>query len=394
MVKSPEPTSPDIVIFGAGIAGLWTFNRLTNLGYDVLLLEKESVGCGQTIASQGIIHSGLKFSLAGKVNTLAKSISAMPDLWRDALNGVGNVDLSAAKSNAQSQQLLIPSGFFGDLTKLVTQKALGNNVHAIERDDWPEDIVNSGFKGSLIFMDEPVLDIPSVIRALCAPHKNKIKKISDQQAKKPFEFLEDNNIHAKQVIFTSAHNNLMIAKDNHHDQGLETQARPLLQGIIKNAPFALYAHLVGKTDKPLVSITTHKTTDGSLVWYLGGGAAERKKEANPNDVYQAALKAFKKYLPNVDFSNVEWATLPIDRIEGKSKTDGWMPDTPTIHRADKTLYCWPTKLTFAPMLADMVLKDLQKQDIKPSNQSSDFSFLPDVNYANTPWDDAQWTKLN
>ncbi len=394
MVKSPEPTSPDIVIFGAGIAGLWVFNRLCNLGYDTLLLEKESIGGGQTIASQGIIHSGLKFSLAGKVNTLAKSISAMPDLWRDALNGIGDIDLSTAKSNTQSQQLLIPSGFFGDLTKLVTQKALGNNVHAIERDDWPEEIVNSGFKGSLIFMDEPVLDVPSVLRALSAPHKNKIKKITEQQAANPFEFLEDNNIQTKQVIFTSARSNLIIAQSNHHNQGLETQARPLLQGMMKNAPFPLYAHLVGKTDKPLVSITTHHTKDGSLVWYLGGGAAERKKEADPNDVYQAALKAFKKYLPNIDFSNVEWATLPIDRIEGKSKTDGWMPDTPTIHRADKALYCWPTKLTFAPMLADMVLKDLQKQDIKPSNRSSDFSFLPDVKYADTPWDKAQWTKLN
>ena len=68
---------PDIVIFGAGIAGLWTFHSLKKMGYDVLLLERESIGGGQTIASQGIIHSGLKFSLAGKVNKLAKSISAM-----------------------------------------------------------------------------------------------------------------------------------------------------------------------------------------------------------------------------------------------------------------------------------------------------------------------------
>ena len=31
-------TIVDIVIFGAGIAGLWTFNRLRRAGYDVLLL--------------------------------------------------------------------------------------------------------------------------------------------------------------------------------------------------------------------------------------------------------------------------------------------------------------------------------------------------------------------
>jgi glycine/D-amino acid oxidase-like deaminating enzyme len=77
----------DIVIVGAGIAGLWTFHRLKKRGYDVLLLEKDSIGGDQTIASQGIIHSGLKFAIAGKISTLARSISAMPDIWRTALKG-------------------------------------------------------------------------------------------------------------------------------------------------------------------------------------------------------------------------------------------------------------------------------------------------------------------
>ena len=66
------------VVFGAGIAGLWAFNRLKGAGYNALLLESNRIGCGQTIASQGILHSGLKYAIAGKVNKLAKSISALP----------------------------------------------------------------------------------------------------------------------------------------------------------------------------------------------------------------------------------------------------------------------------------------------------------------------------
>ncbi len=392
-----EPhTSPDIVIFGAGIAGLWTFNRLKSLGYDILLLEKETIGCGQTIASQGIIHSGLKFSLAGKVNKLAKSISAMPDLWREALNGDKNgkagVDLSSAKVAATSQQLLIPSGFMGGLTKLVAQRALGNNVHDIPHNEWSDDIKSSGFKGSVVFMDEPVLNIPSVLRALAQPYKSSVKQLPQEYANKPFEFLKENNINAKQIIFTGAASNHELAKHYGHDKGLETQARPLLQGMIKNAPFPLFAHLVGTSDKPVASITTHETSDGSLVWYLGGGVAERKKEDDPKDVYKAAIKAFKSYLPNIDFSQIEWGVLPIDRIEGKSKTDSWMPDTPTIHHTDEALYCWPTKLTFAPMLADLILEDLQKKSISPSANTSDFSHLTDAEYTQTPWDKAQWKK--
>ena len=156
--------NPDIVIFGAGIAGLWAFNRLKALGYDVLLLESERIGCGQTIASQGIIHSGLKYAFAGKINKLAQSISAMPDLWRAALRGEGDVDLSAAKYNAESQYLLIPGGFMGGLVKLVTKQALGNNVHEVPENLWAEEVKSSGFKGTVVFMDEPVLEIPSVLR--------------------------------------------------------------------------------------------------------------------------------------------------------------------------------------------------------------------------------------
>ena len=92
---------PDIVIFGSGIAGLWLFNHLKAAGYDALLLESEAIAGGQSIASQGIIHSGLKYAFAGKINKLAQSISAMPDLWRAALQGDGVVDLSAARLNAR-----------------------------------------------------------------------------------------------------------------------------------------------------------------------------------------------------------------------------------------------------------------------------------------------------
>ncbi len=393
MAKSDNITKVDVAIFGAGIAGLWTFNHLKRLGYNVILLEKKAIGGEQSIASQGIIHSGLKFSLAGKVSNIAKTISKMPEIWQDALNGKNVVDLSNAKTNASSQHLFIPKGAFGNLTNIVAQKTLGNQAHSIPKNKWNENIKSCGFDGSIIFMDEPVLDIPSVIRALASPYISCIRKITDEQASTPFNFLKENNIIAKRIIFTCASNNHIIAKKNYHECGLETQKRPLLQAMLRPAPFPLYAHLVGKTDKPLVSITTHKAKNGDFIWYLGGKVAERKKDDDPNHVYNSALKTFKKYLPNIDFSDVKWSSLPIDRIEGKSRTDGWMPDTPTIHHTNEALYCWPTKLTFAPMLSQMILEDLKNLEIEPSNKISNFSFLPDVDYAQAPWDKTKWTKL-
>lgn len=386
------PRQADIVIFGAGIAGLWTHAYLSNLGYNALLLESDKIGGVQSIASQGIIHSGLKFAFAGKISKLAKSISAMPERWRDALNEKGEVDLSGAVINAQSQLLMIPPGFLGDISKTVAKKTLGKNVREIAQSEWPEEIKNSGFKGSVIFMDERVLDIPSVVQTLMKPYKDSIKAIPKNDAKTPLDFLEKNGIEAKKILFTTAGENLGIAATLNHEKGLETQSRPLLMAMMKPAPFPLFAHFVGKTDKPVATVTTHTDQNGKRVWYIGGLVAERPVTAPPEDSIKAAKKALASYLPSVDISEAQWAVLPIARSEGKSKTDGWMPDTPTLHRAGDVLYGWPTKLTFAPMLADAVLKELQNSNIEPSNTRNDWSFLTSAPLAQPPWENATWKR--
>ncbi len=54
------PYTYDIIVFGGGIAGLWLSNVLVREGYDVILIESDRLGCGQTLASQGMIHGGQK----------------------------------------------------------------------------------------------------------------------------------------------------------------------------------------------------------------------------------------------------------------------------------------------------------------------------------------------
>jgi glycine/D-amino acid oxidase-like deaminating enzyme len=390
----------DVLICGGGIAGLWLLADLRARGYDAALIERDAIGCGQTVASQGIIHSGLKYAFAGQINTLAKSISAMPDLWRDALKGIGPVDLRAAQVRANSQYLLIPQGFMGGLINLVTRKALGNNVHALKKSEWPEDITRTGFDGSVIFMDEPVLDIPSTLRALATPHQDRIFKadllndiewrcddtgaISDCR-------VNGETISASLYIFTAAESNKILADRLGHSGGLETQERPLLMGMMRGAPCELYAHCVGPAEKPIMTITTHVTQDGEKIWYLGGSVAERATDANPAEVYDAAKAAFKKYMPSVPLENMTWSVLPINRVEGKSKIIGHMPDTPTLHPHKNALYAWPTKLTFAPLLAREVEKHLNTLGLKPSKTEGGTTLpLPPCPITQTPWDKAEW----
>lgn len=51
-----QTVEADVVVIGGGIAGLWLFRTLSTLGYQTLLLERDSLGGGQTIKSQGIVH--------------------------------------------------------------------------------------------------------------------------------------------------------------------------------------------------------------------------------------------------------------------------------------------------------------------------------------------------
>ncbi len=61
-LKSNQTVTVDLVIIGGGVAGLWTLNRLRNAGLNAILLENSSLGGGQTMHSQGIIHSGAKYA--------------------------------------------------------------------------------------------------------------------------------------------------------------------------------------------------------------------------------------------------------------------------------------------------------------------------------------------
>lgn len=396
----------DIVIVGAGIAGLWAFAELRQRGYDVLLLEAGGVGGVQSLAAQGIIHSGLKYALTGKVSKLAQSISAMPDVWLDSLRGHGPVDLTTAHIAANSQQLLIPAGLVGNMVKGLTKRMLGRDVYEIAKADWPVGVTNAGFRGSAVHMSEPVLDIPSVVRALAAAAPNAIRSLtttsqtSEQRADghgldasqidQGILNVAGTEIRASCFVFTAAEGNRPLATASNHADGLRTQRRPLLMGLLKPAPYDLFVHLVGTSEKPIATITTHQTEQSERVWYLGGQVAECEKDAKPRMVLNAIQKAFAKYLPAIKLSDFEFAVLPVDRIEGKSESKGWMPDTPTIHDKGNALYCWPTKLTFAPLLTRTLLEKLEQKRIEPRGENGDFSSLPLAHFAKAPWDTVNW----
>src|SRR3546814_10426421 len=89
----PSFISTDVLIVGAGVAGLWLNARLRRQGFSTVLVESASLGGGQSIKSQGIIHGGAKYALHGALTGASEAIADMPRRWREALSGEGELDL-------------------------------------------------------------------------------------------------------------------------------------------------------------------------------------------------------------------------------------------------------------------------------------------------------------
>ncbi len=81
----PVVIEKDALIIGGGIAGLWLLNCLKSASYRVMLLDKNPLGSGQSVASQGMIHGGIKYALSGSLTSATDAIADMPAHWQACL---------------------------------------------------------------------------------------------------------------------------------------------------------------------------------------------------------------------------------------------------------------------------------------------------------------------
>lgn len=370
----------DVLIVGGGIAGLWALAEWRSRGYEAILVSDE-LGKGQTIASQGIIHGGTKYALTGQVSTATLAIGDMPRLWRNALKGKGAVNLSEAKILTENQLLWTSAGIGSRLTGFFASHAMKSRMGALERNAYPELFQTNQFKGALYQLDEPVLDIPSVLSSFRAIYGNYLIAVDAKQS----ELIENNGsydylavlpqggkaiIQAQHIILTAGQGNdnllkPVFPKPVNKAQPLQ-QLRPLQMVMTKGKLPRIYAHALGMSDKPRITITSHPTLDGQVVWYMGGQPAEQGVGKAPESVIQATKDELSTLLSWVDLSTLQWATWNVDRAEA-AQVGGARPDKPSFHTVNNVTVAWPTKLAFAPMLADDLIQTLTPKLLPQGN---------------------------
>lgn len=346
----------DVAIVGGGIAGLWLHNALTASGYSSILIEKNQLGSGQTLASQGMIHGGIKYTLSGATTDASETIAAMPDRWNRCLGGDDAVDLRGVETLARDYYLFSDASVTSRITAFFGSKALKGRVSALKRENYPEAFANEAFKGSLYRLQDIVLDTSSLIERLMRVGKTIQGEpvIEHNLGNVTRLTVNDLSISPRVCILAAGSGNGALIETL--QLPVTMQLRPLHQVIVTgpNLP-ELYAHAVTLSagDKPRVTFTTHNAGN-QKAWYLGGQLAESGVDRSEKDQIAFAKSELAEIVSWVDLSDCEFSTLRIDRAEA-GQTEGLRPDRPYAEKFGNVIVCWPTKLTLAPMLGDRVL---------------------------------------
>lgn len=377
---------PDILIFGGGIAGLWLINQLQSRGYQCLLLETGTLGGGQTLASQGIIHGGLKYALGGALSHESESIAGMPDRWRAAIADRGPVDLTGLRVLSQTQHLWSAGSVASRMTTFFASRLLRGRIDKLTRPQYPSALADPRFKGQVYRLDDLVVDTESLLNALVAPMRNRLlhldlrrdRLIWNEDGLQAVE-LAGQRIEPRITVMAAGEGNtgLLAAAHKEHLFCHETsQNRPLKMVLVKHGlGHRLYAHCVGTSNKPRLTVTTHEMPDGDLLWYLGGDLAERGVERDNASQISAARRELAALFPWLDFSAAEWAVLDVTRAEPRQQALT-KPDSAYARRDRNLILTWPTKLTLAPDLGDRVEALIDQHDFAPGPEMHPSPALP------------------
>jgi len=399
------------VIFGGGAAGLWTLDELTRRGITALLLEAGDLGQGQTVASQGILHGGLKYTLSGLLAKSAVHLQEMPGIWRDCLVGKRPPEIIGTPVRAEFCYLWRTEGVASRLGMIGARFGLRIAPQSLDDDERPT--VLSGCPGTVAILEEQVISPAGLIANLAARNRERILQI-DAESGVSFHcpspgcvetvVLRDAGsgrrvaLAPEQVILTAGAGNARLREQ----VGLSAEAmqrRPLQMVLLRGDLPTLNGHCVdGKRTR--VTITSDVDSQGRTVWQVGGQVAEDGVRMTSRDLIDHTRSELEHVIPGIPLRDVEFTTYRVDRAEGATRSRR-RPDTLQIRSEGNVHTGWPTKLVLVPRLAEDLARALETGrqnpadfDAKGASQSELAAAIngwPKPAVARPPWETAaEW----
>ena len=393
-------TSPrlDVLILGGGAAGLWLLDDLHHQGYGVALVEASALGLGQTIASQGIIHGGLKYALHGYAGRSAQAIKGMPLRWRRSLAGERAPDLTRTRRRAEYCCIWATSGLRSRLGLLAASLTLSVKPERLSEAERPAPLRQ--WPGTVLRLGEQVIEPGSFLQDLADQHVSRIYQVDGTQGI-DIDMGRDGQVREvhlrcpggrattlepRYVVLAAGEGNARIR----NRLGLPVehiQLRPLQMIMARGDLPVINGHCIRKAS-PWLTITSTRDHADRVIWQIGGQVAEDTANATATQAINRAREDLAIALPAVDLSNVGMATYRADRAEGTSS--GRRPDRPTMLHEGNVITAWPTKLALVPMLSQMISDRLEPVTAPVAYTAPDGWPTPSV--AIPPWElESRWT---
>jgi glycerol-3-phosphate dehydrogenase len=397
----------DVLIFGGGAAGLWLLDRLSRRGDRVLLLEAGRLGQGQTVASQGIIHGGLKYTLQGVLTAAAREICTMPEVWRQCLAGRRTPDLRNTRLRSPVCYLWRSGSLRSRLGMLGAR--VGLHVAPVELASSERPAVFDGCPGPVARLDEQVIDPASLIADLACQYRERILSVNmaattfaiSRKATVESVMLahprdgDMQELHPRHVVFTAGAGNAELLR-RCGLPGEQMQKRPLHMVLARGKLPAVNGHCVDGA-RTRVTITSDSDSLGNTIWQVGGQIAEEGVAIDGARLIRRAYDELVAVLPGVDLSECEWTTYRIDRAE-RATPRGGRPDTASVLAEGNVITAWPTKLALVPQLTRMIEASLpQASRLGAADRAiglRSFDGWPRPDVAQPPWETATgWQRL-
>jgi hypothetical protein len=366
-----------VVLFGGGVSGLFARAALAQAGVPTILLENAALGSGQTIASQGILHRGVKYALSSAATQAADELARAQVLWEESMTGDESspriVDLRQLRVLTRTMYLWTRPGVLasvaGNLTGTAAALAMKSGVVKLQPSTFPAAFAGAPGGVHVWEVTETCIDPQSLLTLLARSHATDLQHpiIQLDRERSPLQVAAFYQPRA--VILSAGCGNEELLTAFGQNPTTLCQRRPLRMVIMRNAPFDFFAHCLQElSDKPRLTITSSQSPSGERIWYIGGEIAESGVSRDDAAQIDAARNELKRCLPWVPLPPAHsWSTYVVDRAEGKTQA-GTRPDGPVIHELTCTLAdrhvpllaCWPTKLALAPAMAAQIVTLLSR----------------------------------
>ncbi len=380
----------DVAVVGGGVVGLWTLALAVRRGLSAVLFERSALGDGQTIASQGILHAGVKYALPGEAAREARALGRAARVWEACLAGRGEIDLRGVRTLSARTHLWTAPEAGARLAARGAAALFRSSVRRLGRREAPDAFACAPHSVEVYEAQERVIEPASLIQALaaaCDGHAYRTDAVRlESDASASWACVapsgdEEVRVEASSIVLAAGEGNAALL--GNIPGGEEAmQRRPLHQVMIDGAPCPLFGHCIGLSGVPRLTVTS-AASGGRTVWYVGGGIAESGLERTTPQQIERARAELASCLPWLDLNEARWATLRIDRAEGRTPS-GRRPESYVVRRFGNVSAVWPTKLALAPLAASEIAESWG--DRRTDADNSALSDRPSPPVATTPWE--------